>query len=140
MMRPASSITIKSRTFSQISASVRGSSVPSPEYDEISSWIRAASGRKASRVCMGLLAKRTCLLPRGSDGLMDPRRGRAAGHVMNSEHVVELHEIEKVLIEMRINGLQFREWQVLQLTFFCPNQPYGTFDPHISGAKPPAPA
>src|SRR6185312_664933 len=55
---PASSSTMKSRTFSQISASVRGKSVPSVEYEPIKSWMRSASGSRASHLCMDLLVDR----------------------------------------------------------------------------------
>src|SRR5712664_1981165 len=72
MISSPSSKTRKSRTFSQISAKERGSSVPSAEYAAIRSWIRCASGRRASRVRMRFLAYELDAAP------------CIAGNVMNS--------------------------------------------------------
>src|SRR5450432_525335 len=118
MMYPASSSTIKSRTFSQSSASVRGSRVPSPEYEEIRSWMRSASGKKASRVCMGLLAQCTCFLARRGYGLAHARGRGAPGYIVDVENVVQLYEIVEVLGEKRVDGLQVGERESLQLAVF----------------------
>src|SRR6266849_5328667 len=115
MMCPASSSTMKSRTFSQISAKVRGNSVPSPEYEEIRSWMRSASGRKASRVCMGLLAQRPGFLAGGCDCMGDAWRGGPAGDVVDCQHVLELHEIVEVGVEVSVDALQLFEREILQL-------------------------
>src|SRR6266404_2536529 len=124
MICPASSSTMKSRTFSQISASVRGSSVPSVEYDEISSWMRSASGSKASRVCMGLLVERAHFLSRRSDGLAHTRRSGAARNVMNGKHVIKFHETVKICAEIRIDTLQFSQCELLQLASLVQCRPH----------------
>src|SRR5215472_14556521 len=104
IIAPASSSTTKSRTFSQISARERGSSVPSGEYAEINSWMRSASGNKASRVCMGLLVDGTKSLAGGGDGLANPLGSGAAQNIVDGENVFEFHEIVDLAVEMRVDG------------------------------------
>src|SRR5215831_12708196 len=115
-MVPASSSTTKSRTFSQISARLRGRSVPSGEYAEISSWMRSASGNKASRVCMGLLGNGTNSFAGGGDGPANPLGSGAAQNIMDGEDVFEFHEIVEFAIEMGIDGLQLLESQFPKFT------------------------
>src|SRR5215475_5446932 len=107
MTCPDSSRTMKSRTFSQISARVRGRSVPSVEYEEISSWIRSLSGSSASRVCMSFLLDCAESSARGRERFADTCGSGAARHVVNLEHIFQFHKPVKILLEMRIDAPQF---------------------------------
>src|SRR5438045_996990 len=53
MIAAGSSTTTKSRMFSQTSANVRGSSVPSPEHSGVRRWVGSATGSLALRVRQG---------------------------------------------------------------------------------------
>src|SRR6266496_4157243 len=78
--------------------------------------MRSASGKTASRVCMGLLADSCDFLSGGSERLVDPRRRRSSRHIMDGKHVVELHKIVKVALEMRIDAGQFLQGKLLKFT------------------------
>src|SRR3989442_11892272 len=80
--------------------------------------MRSASGKKASRVCMGLLPQRACFLARSGDGLTDKSGSCAPRQVVNCKHVVQLHEVVEVAVEVRINALQFLEQERLQFAMF----------------------
>src|ERR1700674_1007500 len=114
-MRPRCSKTTKSRTFSQISANVLGSSVPSPEYAEINSWMRSASGRMASRVRMDFLADGFDSPPGVSHGLPHSRRSRAAWNIMNRQHGLQAQARIEILVERWIQVPQLFQRQVLKL-------------------------
>src|SRR3984957_10519143 len=118
MMRPSCSRTTKSLSFSQISASVRGSRVPSFEYEEISSWMCLASGKIALRVRMqiDLLSQRFDFLSCGRDLLPHSGRRRATAYVVNRQHGCRFQAVIKVRIEDRIEGLQFIEPKILKFT------------------------
>src|SRR6266496_895446 len=97
--------------------------------------MRSASGRSASRVCMGLLASRCQSLTGRSDGFAHTGRSSAARNVMDSEYVLELHEFEEVSVEMQINCAQLLKRQGLQLARFVERQPYGFSDLLVCDAK-----
>src|SRR6266496_2349010 len=97
--------------------------------------MRSASGRSASRVCMGLLASRCQSLTGRSEGFAHTGRSSAARNVMDSEYVLELHEIEEVSVEMQINCAQLLKQQGLQLARFVERQPYGFSDLLVRDAK-----
>src|SRR5215469_3006209 len=132
---PASSSTTKSRTFSQISARLRGSSVPSGEYAEINSWMRSASGNKASRVCMGLLVDGINPLPGGGDGLANPHGSGAAENIVNGKNVFEFHEIVESGIEMRVDGLQLFQAKFLKLTILVEREAHRLSNLFMRDAK-----
>src|SRR5260370_38404151 len=80
--------------------------------------MRSASGKKASRVCMGLLPQRACFLARSGDGLTDKSGSCPPRQVVNCKHVVQLHEFVEGAVEVRINALQFLEQELLQFAMF----------------------
>src|SRR6266496_2559574 len=86
--------------------------------------MRSASGRKASRVCMGLLTDSCDFLSGGSERLVDARRRRSAGHIMDGKHVVELHKVAKVALEMRIDAGQLLQGKLLKFTFLIQREAY----------------
>src|ERR1700736_5474278 len=116
MMRPRSSSTTKSRTFSQTSARVRGSNVPSPEYAEIRPWMFWASGSRASRVRMDFLPhgfhSPSCL----RQGLPNSRRGRTAGNIVQVEHRLQAQAGIEIRIESRVQLAQLLQRQISELT------------------------
>src|ERR1700693_805642 len=117
-MRPSCSRTTKSLTFSQISASVRGSRVPSFEYEEISSWMCLASGKIALRVRMeiDLLSQRFDFLSGRRNFLPHSGWRRASDYVVNRQHRIWFQAVIKILIEYRIEPLQFVEPKILKFT------------------------
>src|SRR5207253_455322 len=76
----------------------------------------SASGRKASRVRMGLLLQSTRLLPCGGDSLMDACWHGSAGNIVDGKHVAEPHKIIEIVIELRSDASQLLEREALQLT------------------------
>src|SRR5258706_15496884 len=80
--------------------------------------MRSASGRRASRVCMGLLVDRVESLAETGDSFGDAREGGPAGNIVNRQNVVEGHEIVEIFSKMRVKPLQFWEFEVLQLALF----------------------
>src|SRR5712691_13523362 len=114
-MRPSFSSTTKSLTFSQISASVRGSKVPSLEYAEISSWICFASGKMALRVRMDFSAQSIDFFPRRGNRLLHPGWRRTACNIMHRQYGCRLQAILKALIECRIQCSQLLECEFLEL-------------------------
>src|SRR5436305_4743031 len=80
--------------------------------------MRSASGSKASRVCMGILTGGRNFASCRGDGFPYARRRGAAGNVVNRQHVFELHEIEKIGVEVRVNGPEIGKRQVLQFAAF----------------------
>src|SRR6202158_2851200 len=115
-MWPRSSSTTKSRTFSQTSAKVRGSRVPSPEYAAINSWICSASGRRASRVRMDVLPHAFHSPPGVGDGLPHSRRRGTTGQVVDSKHSRQSQREIEILIKSGIQLAQFVQGQIFQLT------------------------
>src|SRR5258708_1363959 len=126
---------MKSRTFSQISASERGRSVPSGEYEQMRSQMRSASGRRASRVCMGLLVDRVESLAETGDSFGDAREGGPAGNIVNRENVVEGHEIVEIFSKIRVERLQVCELQVLQFACFVERQAHRLADNFMRDAE-----
>src|SRR5438552_15362340 len=126
---------MKSRTFSQISASERGRRVPSGEYEQMRSWMRSASGSRASRVCMGLLVDRTESLAGTGKRFANAGWRGASQNVVNCKHVVQRHEGVEVLCEMGIQLLQLRELQVLQFALLVESQTHSFADQFMRNPK-----
>src|SRR5437868_12652756 len=110
------STTTKSRTFSDNSASVRGSRVPSGEYSPMSLWIRSTSGRIALRVSM------ECLLER-ANALFEIFKSRshlcgsgAAWNIMTTKDSFQRDRGIKIAVKRWIELLQILQTQVGQLT------------------------
>src|SRR3954468_8339461 len=107
MILPRCSSTTKSRTFSQISAKLRGSRVPSPEYWQIKSWIFSASGRIASRVRMDSLPHGVDLPFGFADRLAHSRRGSAAGDIVDRQDCLYGQTGVEILIKRGVQLTQF---------------------------------
>src|SRR5205814_5593132 len=110
------STTTKSRTFSDNSASVRGSSVPSGEYSPMSLWICSTSGRMALRVSM------ECLLER-ANALFEIFKSRShlcgsgtAWNIMTTKDSFQRDRGIKIAVKRRIELLQILQTQISQLT------------------------
>src|SRR6185312_5917676 len=112
MISPSSSTTVKSRTFSESSASVRGSRVPSGEYSAMSLWICSTSGRIALRVRMEGLLKRVNALLEFEQRRAHARGIGAARHIMAAEHGIESDSRIKILIKSRTELLQLFEAEI----------------------------
>src|SRR5579872_3908735 len=110
MITPPSSTTVKSRTFSESSARVRGSRVPSGEYTEMSLWICSTSGRIALRVSMEGLLERANSLLEIFNCRAHARGSGAARNIVTIQNGVEGDCGIKVLIEGRMQLLQLFEF------------------------------
>src|SRR5262245_26123328 len=84
--------------------------------------MRSASGNRASRVCMGFLARGSQSLPGRDDRLANAPGSCATRDVVKREHALESHEIVEVTFEMRINVLQLFERESLQLARFIESE------------------
>src|SRR5262249_46345876 len=87
------------------------------------SWMRSASGNKASRVRMGLLVDRSNSFAGGGNGLANPLGSGAAQNIVDGEDVFEFHEIVEFAIEMRVDGLELLEREVLKFTMLVERKP-----------------
>src|SRR5581483_7018033 len=86
--------------------------------------MRSASGSTASRVCMGFLRYRSQSFSCRCKRFPHACRRRAAGHVMDSEHVAQFYEVVEILAEMRIDVLQFMNREAFQLALFVESKPH----------------
>src|SRR5439155_27044640 len=86
--------------------------------------MRSASGSTASRVCMDLLVDGTEFLARRSECLMNAFRRRAAWYIVDRKDVFQLHEIVKIISEVRIDVPQLIKRKILQFALFIERKAY----------------
>src|SRR6185437_14925820 len=97
--------------------------------------MRSASGSKASRVCMGLLVNRSESLARLRNGFIHVHRRGAAGDVVDGQNIFQRDELIEVLLEVRIQLLQVREFQALQFALLVEGKAHGLTDNFMSNSE-----
>src|SRR3954468_17722802 len=97
--------------------------------------MRSASGRTASRVCMGLLMNGTEFLARRGQCFANAFWRSATGNIMDGENIFEFHKIVKIIAEVRIDIPQLLKREVLQLALVVERQSYGFADLLMRNSK-----
>src|SRR5215471_6897589 len=104
----------KSRMFSQTSLKLRGSSVPSPEYWQMSAWMAAASGSMALRVRNGGLPKLRQAPAGAVQSFTNAIGGGAADDIVRINDRFERERGGNIAVEFRAEAMQFIERERFQ--------------------------
>src|SRR5215472_14061803 len=99
----------KSRMFSQTSLKLRGKSVPSPEYWQMSAWMAAASGSMALRVRNGGLPKLRQAPAGAAQSFTNAMAGSAADDIVRVNYGFERERGGKVASEFGAEAMQLIE-------------------------------
>src|SRR5512146_1529600 len=125
--------------FSQISASARGSSVPSVLYAPINVSIATASESFALRARMNRPQLRRDTLFRRSKSFLHMFRRGPARYIVTREYRRQLQRVIKPVIGMNAADLQLAGAEILQLTTFLDTQPYSRANLFVGAAEGRAP-